>query len=52
MRKKTKTTAAMTAKAAPADATNPNNVFVPRVIESTPAENLYEAPVAPPRMLS
>ena len=52
VRKKTKTTAAMTAKAAPADATNPNNVFVPRVIESTPAENLYEAPVAPPRMLS
>ena len=52
VRKKTKTTAAMTARAAPADATNPNNVFVPRVIESTPAENLYEAPVAPPRMLS
>lgn len=52
VRKKSKTAPAMTANAAPADATNPNNVFVPRVIESTPAENLYEVPVAPPRMLS
>ena len=52
VRKKSKTAAARTANAAPADATNPNNVFVPRVIESTPAENLYEVPVAPPRMLS
>ncbi len=60
VRKKTKATATKTtrnppARAAPpvaADATNPNNVFVPRVIESTPAENLYEAPPAPPRMLA
>ena len=52
VRKKSKTAAARTANAAPADAANPNNVFVPRVIESTPAENLYEVPVAPPRMLS
>jgi hypothetical protein len=60
VRKKTKATATTTtrnppARAAPpvaADATNPNNVFVPRVIESTPAENLYEALPVPPRMLS
>ena len=60
VRKKTKATATTTtrnppARAAPpvaADATNANNVFVPRVIDSTPAENLYEAPPAPPRMLS
>ena len=62
VRKKTKAMATATtttrnhpARAAPpvaADATNPNNVFIPRVIESTPAENLYEAPPAPPRMLA
>jgi hypothetical protein len=48
-RKKTKITAGP-AQPVATDAANPANVFVPRVIESTPAETLYEA--APPRMLS
>ena len=52
VRKKTKIAASIRAAAPAADAANPINVFVPRVIESTPAENLYEAPAAPPRMLS